>query len=107
MTYKTKNPSSVMVLGVICSSGDIMPPHFFGLGEKVNQEVYQRVLVDIVKPWMDDVANGRKYTFQQDSAPAHKAKKTQQWLQDNVPHFCTPQVWPPNSPDLNPCDYYL
>ncbi|QQP36931.1 Uncharacterized protein FKW44_022178, partial [Caligus rogercresseyi] len=42
-----------------------------------------------------------------DSAPAHKAKLVQSWLKKNVPNFCDFNTWPPHSPDLNPCDYYL
>ncbi|QQP49227.1 Transposable element tcb2 transposase, partial [Caligus rogercresseyi] len=93
MVFRTKNPAAVMVLGVISSEGHVMPPHFFEPKQKVNQEVYLEVLSN--------------YTFQQDSAPAHKAKTVQAWLKENVPHFWDPQTWPSNSPDLNPCDYYL
>ncbi|QQP35987.1 Transposable element tcb2 transposase, partial [Caligus rogercresseyi] len=59
-----------------------MPPHFFEPKQKVNQEVYLEVLSNVVKPWIDTVASGRKYTFQQDSAPAHKAKTVQAWLKE-------------------------
>ncbi|QQP39260.1 Transposable element tcb2 transposase [Caligus rogercresseyi] len=107
MVFRTKNPAAVMVLGVISSEGHVMPPHFFEPKQKVNQEVYLEVLSNVVKPWIDTVASGRKYTFQQDSAPAHKAKTVHAWLKENVPHFWDPQTWPSNSPDLNPCDYYL
>ncbi|QQP54073.1 Transposable element tcb2 transposase [Caligus rogercresseyi] len=64
------------MVGVISSEGHVMPPHFFEPKQKVNQEVYLEVLSNVVKPWIDTVASGRKYTFQQDSAPAHKAKTT-------------------------------
>ncbi|QQP41306.1 Transposable element tcb2 transposase [Caligus rogercresseyi] len=63
-----------MVLGVICSNGSVMPQHFFGPKEKVNTEVYLNVFKTVVVPWMGSVASGIPYTFQQDSAPAHKAK---------------------------------
>ncbi len=107
MVFRSKNPTYVMVLGVVCSNGSVMPPHFFKAGQKVNKEVYLEVLRDVVKPWMDTVANGTLYTFQQDGAPAHKAKVVQQWLKEEVPHFWDAQTWPPSSPDLNPCDFYL
>ncbi|QQP35545.1 Transposable element tcb2 transposase, partial [Caligus rogercresseyi] len=55
---------------------------------------------------MDSVASGTPYTFQQDLAPAHTAKLVQSWLKKNVPNFWDFNTWPPNSPDLNPCDYY-
>jgi len=28
-------------------------------------------------------------------------------LKENVPNFVEPNVWPPNSPDLNPSDYVV
>ena len=56
---------------------------------------------------MDEIAAGRPYVFQQDSAPAHKAKTTQAWLCNNVPHHWSPDLWPPSSPDCNPLDYFF
>ncbi|UYV67039.1 hypothetical protein LAZ67_4003746 [Cordylochernes scorpioides] len=103
----TKFPASVMVLGVISSEGDVMPPHFFEKGLRMNADTYINVLETVVKPWMEMVAAGRKYVFQQDSAPAHKVKKTQSWLTLNVPSHWGPDIWPPNSPDCNPLDYYV
>ncbi|QQP31690.1 Transposable element tcb2 transposase [Caligus rogercresseyi] len=41
---KTKNPASNMVLAVISTEGDVMPPYFFQKKETVNKEVYKRVL---------------------------------------------------------------
>ncbi|QQP53454.1 Transposable element tcb2 transposase, partial [Caligus rogercresseyi] len=87
MVFRTKNPASIMVLGVICSNGSVMPPHFFCPKEKVNTEVYLNVLKTVVVPWMDSVASGTTYTFQQDSAPVHKAKLEQFWLKKTVPNF--------------------
>ena len=37
--------------------------------------------------------------FQQDSSPAHRARET--------PAFISPDLWPPNSPDLNPVNYKI
>ena len=45
--------------------------------------------------------------FQQDSAPAHKAKITQEWCEENLPDFIPWTLWPPSSPDLNPLDYSI
>jgi hypothetical protein len=50
----TKFPATVMVLAVVSNEGDVMPPHFFGKGLKINI----KVLRDVVKPWMDGVAAG-------------------------------------------------
>jgi len=43
--------------------------------------------------------------FQQDSAPAHRARGTVELLTVETPEFIPPMLWPPNSPDLNPVDY--
>ncbi|UYV62984.1 hypothetical protein LAZ67_2002741, partial [Cordylochernes scorpioides] len=47
------------------------------------------------------------WIFQQDSAPAHKVKSTQQCLETNVPEFIKANEWPSGSPDLNPLGYSL
>ncbi|QQP56749.1 Transposable element tcb2 transposase [Caligus rogercresseyi] len=50
---KTKNPASNMVLAVISTEGDVMPPYFFQKKETVNKEVYKQVLEEVVVPgWM-------------------------------------------------------
>ena len=43
--------------------------------------------------------------FQQDSAPAHRAHDTIELLWCTTPDFVAPDMWPPNSPDLNLVDY--
>ena len=45
------------------------------------------------------------FVFQQDSAPAHKARITLDFLQEEKIDFWGPDMWPPNSPDLAPLDY--
>ena len=86
---RSKNPSGVMVMGLVSNEGHVMDPYFFPQGLKINTEVYLDVLQRVMVPWMRSVAAGRPFTFQQDSAPAHKSKKVQAWLKANVPHF-----WP-------------
>ena len=66
-----------------------------------------RVLIDIVKLWMETVASGRLYVFQQDDASAHTNHLIQNWLSDNVDIFWSKEFWSPNSPDLNLLDYYV
>ena len=45
---------------------------------------------------------GNDWTFQQDGATAHTAKRTQRWCEDNLPRFIRKERWRPNGPDLNP-----
>ncbi|KAK8372100.1 hypothetical protein O3P69_011810 [Scylla paramamosain] len=70
-------------------------------------EVYTEVVQTHVKPWIEEVAAGRPYVWQQGSAPCHTSRKSQKWLSDNFFDFVAPDVWPPNSPDLNPMDYFV
>jgi hypothetical protein len=43
----------------------------------------------------------------QDGAPCHTSRKTQKWLEDNGVKFWAKEIWPPNSPDLNPLDFSI
>jgi inhibitor of nuclear factor kappa-B kinase subunit alpha len=70
--------------------------------------VYQEdVLQGVVKPLNTTLFSGQKWVYQQDSAPAHKAKMTQERLRRHVPAFISAEDWPSGSPDLNPLDYKL
>ena len=95
---KTKFPATVMVFGVVSSEGHIMPPHIFEVGLKVNTKVYLDVLKSVVIPWCNQVAGGRSWVWQQDSAPAHKSKETQAWLQKECYDFVSFSHWPPPPP---------
>ena len=104
---KTKFPAMVMVFGVVSSEGHVMPPHIFEVGLKVNTKVYLYVLKSVVIPWCNQVAGGRPWMWQPDSAPAHKSKETQAWLQKECNDFVPFSHWPRFSPDLNLLDYFV
>ena len=70
----------------------------------MNTDAYLDVLQNVVVPWMKQVANGHNFTLQQDGAPAHNAKKVQDFLSANVHEFWSKEIWPPSSPDANPLD---
>jgi len=48
-------------------------------------------------PWQVDAAAGRL-------VPSHTARNTVHYLQHKNVQFTEPNLWPPNSPDLNPVD---
>ena len=82
-----QNPQSVMVWGGICASGKT-PLVFVDQGVKINQEVYRRdILETVVLPWAQQYFGDVNWTFQQDSAPVHKAKTTQYWCRTHFPDF--------------------
>lgn len=94
-----------MVFGCI-TSDDKCPLIFVDDGVKINQQIYlEDVLKKHVQPCIKAHFETRPYVFQQDSAPAHKAKTVQQWCQNNLYDFISSSQWPPNSPDINPLDY--
>ena len=75
---------------------------------KTGAQVYQEdVLQGAVRPLNTTLFNGQKWVFQQDAAPAHKARTTQEWLRRHVPAFISAKDWPSGSLDLNPLDYKL
>ena len=84
---KTKFPATVVVFGVVSTESHIMPPHIFEVGLKVNTKMHQDVLKSVVIPWCNQVAGSRPWVWQQDSAPAHKSKETQSWLQKGCYDF--------------------
>jgi hypothetical protein len=58
-----------------------------------------------VVPWIKQTYPDGNYVFQQDSAPAHTAQTTQQFLRETMAKFWTPADWLPYSPDLNLLDF--
>ena len=78
--------------------------HFVEPGTKVNGEYYRTNLLG--QKLLPDMRHLSQYfIFQQDGAPAHRARDTVSFLQQETPDFLPPTLWPPNSPDLNPVDY--
>lgn len=76
-------------------------------GVKINGAYYRDVLLSQhLLPAIRE-QSGEYFVFQQDSAPAHRAKETVALLNRETPAFISPSLWPPNSPDLNPVDYKI
>ncbi len=80
--------------------------HFVEPGVKVNGQYYRDVL--LMQGLLPDIQTfSDYYTFQQDGAPAHRARETIELLGSETPDFIPPTLWPPNSPDLNPVDHKI
>jgi len=101
----SQHPKSLMVWAGICATGKT-PLIFVNPGVKINKEYYlNEILQRVVQPWARSHFGQREWIFQQDSAPAHKAKEVQDWCTNHFPGFIRASEWPPYSPDLNPMDY--
>jgi len=78
--------------------------HFVDPATKINGKYYRDVL--LMRGLLPDVRSYSEYfTFQQDGAPAHRARETVDLPKQETPDFIRPTLWPPNSPDLNPVDH--
>ena len=80
---------------------------FVNLGIKIGGCYYRDVvLMQQMLPSIRTIA-GDAHVFQQDSAPAHCARQMVELLQRETPKFIAADLWPPNSPDLNPVNYRI
>ncbi len=93
-----KFPQSVMIWAAMSSAG--VGPLCF-LKSTVNAAIYQEILEHFMLPYADKLYGDADFIFQQDLAPAHTAKGTKSWFNDNG---VTVLDWPENSPDLNPIE---
>ena len=78
-------------------------------GVKISGAYYRDVLLK--QQMLPDIRrmSGDFFIFQQDSEPSHRARDTIQLLWRETPDFIGPEsdVWPANSPYLNPVDYRI
>ena len=101
---KGRKHFSVMVSVAVSKTGKT-EVHFIDKETKVDGRYYRETLLqNCLLPDIRQLC-GAEFVFQQDGAPSHRAKLTVEFLQQNVPNFIEPSVWPPNSPDINPVDY--
>ena len=98
VVMQTKFPATVMVLGVVSSDGDVMPPHNIPQGLRINSDVYTEMLESVVLPWIKKVAKGRPYVWVQNSAPCLTSRKTIAWCSENFYDLVGPDVWPQAPP---------
>lgn len=81
---------------------------FLPNGQTITAQYYcDNMLSTIFLPDCHRIFNNWQFTFQQDSASAHRAQRTIAFLRQNVPDFISPDEWPPKSPDMNPVDYFV
>ena len=107
LVKRVQKPSYVMVWAGISAEGRI-PLVFVPSGVKINANTYKELILEpVVKKLAETMFNNGEFLFQQDGAPAHTARSTQEWLKNEIPGFLSKEEWPPSSPDLNPMDFSI
>jgi hypothetical protein len=115
LTERMHYAPKITVWAAISSHG-LIGPFFFD--QTVNSERYLSMLRNNFVPQL--IATGLPLNiqwFMQDGATPHTANTVLDFLHENFGpcvishrypdrHACR-QLWPPNSPDLNPCDFFL
>jgi inhibitor of nuclear factor kappa-B kinase subunit alpha len=101
-----QNVSRVMVFGCFSKNWKL-PLLFIEPNVKINTGFYvDNVLKTHVLPLAKQHFKNQPYCFQQDSAPSHQSKTTQNWCKNHFPDFISTKEWPSSSPDLNPLDFF-
>jgi len=67
-----------------------------------SQKCFMTLLGKGLLPDIEAKCGCHKWTLQHDGASVHTARKT---MEKEKIDFIEPDIWPPNSPDLNPVDY--
>lgn len=117
--WSMENPNWVMEQGLhsprvtvwaAIGEAGIIGPFFFD--ETVNSERYLAMLTDKFWPQIDQKGLTDDIIFMQDGAPPHWGLGVRGWLNEHLPGRWmgrgSPNLpWPPRSPDLTPCDFFL
>lgn len=107
-TDKIERPLQDQKVLVWCaiSCGQTYGPYFFE--ESVNQHNYLEMLKKFFYKKHCQMPNYNKNYFLQDGATPHTANMVQDYLKSKfLSRFFDKDKWPPRSPDLNPCDFFL
>ncbi|MGH0128558.1 UNVERIFIED_CONTAM: hypothetical protein FKN15_040258 [Acipenser sinensis] len=85
-----------MMWGCFSSAGT---GHLVKIEARMDGAKYREILQENLLQSAKKLKLGRKFTFQQDNDPKHKAKATMEWLKNKKVNVLQ---WPSQSPDLNP-----
>ena len=100
----------------LCGNGTLLGPFYFE--GTVTTASYLRMLNEETFPQLadafgDQLVNGHssRLWWAQDGAPPHRSHEVRNWLAELFRHHVISLYydveWPPLSPDLTPCDYFL
>lgn len=108
-TYHQVRFSANVWAGII--GNKILGPYF--IDGRLTGGSYLDMLRNVVSEFMDDVplVNYRDFYYQHDGAPPHYAASVRDYLNAEYENRWIgrggPVAWPPRSPDLTPCDFFL
>lgn len=115
-TETVKQPLKIMVWGMMSYRG-LSDLHIIPRGQTVTANYYvEEILSKTATSAMTRkenkgppteaklLPNMSRAIFQQDGAPAHRARKAQEWCRSHFPAFWEKDEWPGNSPDLSPIE---
>ncbi|GFW50786.1 retrovirus-related Pol polyprotein from transposon 297 [Trichonephila clavipes] len=126
--WATENPRSVVetplheekvTVWVGFTTSTVIGPFFFEemrdsgfVTATVTGELYTDMLQNCIIPCLADKHLLERTIFMQDGAPPHNARRVKELLRrsfgdDRVLSRHFHHAWPPRSPDLSPCDYWL
>jgi len=86
------------------------------LHQNVTAASYLELLQNRFLPVVENWENFDSLIFMQDGAPPHHQAQVHDWLNEHFPNrwigrssanLIAPFSWPPYSPDLTPCDFFL
>jgi hypothetical protein len=100
---KSHTPKGVMVFAGVSKKGKPKERGVRLTGERYLNEV----LIPMLLPDCLRIFGDEEWCLIQDSAPCHRANIVQCWIEAEIPHFIRHNEWPPNSPDLNPMDFFV
>lgn len=95
----------------MCGNGRLVGPIFYE--NIMNGDRYLNIIQEIIIPELHQIYPNRfnRLWWIQDGAPAHRSRAVQELLHDNfnnrIVALNQPIEWPPRSPDLTPCDFFL
>ena len=113
---RSKERSKLTVWAGVCGDGLILGPYFFE--RNVDGVAYLRMLNEFVFPQLANHFNNQYWEgmfrglwWAQDGAPAHRLLAVRDRLNETflnrVVGLGHNVEWPPRSPDLTPCDFFL
>jgi hypothetical protein len=113
--FETPSHSPSLTVFIAFNARHCLPPFFFeesGKPVTVNGDRYRQMLSCHLIPELKKRHAFSQGILQQDGAPPHTAHETQQLLTktfgpEKLIAKGFPMAWPPFSPDLSPCDYWL